>query len=109
MDVQHGLELFVGGLLNDIVPGEAGVVHDDVDRAEAVEHRGDELLRELRLGDVSRQVLRAGQGGGGFARGHFIQVIDEDGSASGGEAGGNCVPDTPRGARYQRRLSFQRE
>ena len=48
MDVEHRLELLVGRLLNDAVPAVAGVVDDDVERAESIERGRDECVGKRR-------------------------------------------------------------
>jgi len=53
VDVQHRLELLVGHLVGDTVPGVAGVVDDDVHRAEGFVGGGHELLCGFRLGHVT--------------------------------------------------------
>jgi hypothetical protein len=54
-DVEHGLELAVGHLVDDAVPGIAGVVDQDVELAEAVDRRLDELLGHPVRGQVARE------------------------------------------------------
>jgi hypothetical protein len=56
VDVQHGLELLVGGLLDDRIPGVACVVDDDVDRAEGVERRIDDGGGRGGVGEVAGEV-----------------------------------------------------
>ena len=54
VDVEHRLELLVGHPVGDAVPGVAGVVDADVDRAERVDGGGDELVGGAGLGQVTR-------------------------------------------------------
>ncbi len=53
MNLEHCLELFVGGLLNDVVPGVAGVVDEDIEAAAFAYGGVDEKLGEIRRGDVA--------------------------------------------------------
>ena len=53
MDVEHRLELLVGHPVDDAVPGVAGVVDDDVDRAEGLDPGGDQLVGGVGLGQVA--------------------------------------------------------
>ena len=46
VDVQHGVPLLVRHLLDDVVPGIAGIVDDDVEPALAVDAGRDEAFGE---------------------------------------------------------------
>ena len=86
VDVEHRLELLVGHPVGDAVPGVAGVVDDDVDRAEGVDRGGDQLVGGAGLGQV------AGVDGGfavDLARGLLgdvgVEVVDQHLGALAGE------------------------
>ena len=49
VDVEHGLELLVGHLLDRRVPGVAGIVDDDVEPAECIDGGADEPIGKARL------------------------------------------------------------
>ncbi|MNT51778.1 hypothetical protein D3C72_1887640 [compost metagenome] len=53
MAVDDGVPLLVGHLLDDVVPGVAGVVDDDVDALEILDSRLDQALREIRGGHAA--------------------------------------------------------
>ena len=59
MNVQHGLKLLVGHLLNDVVPDVAGVVDDDVEGAEGGDGGIHQLLRKVGRGEIAGQPARA--------------------------------------------------
>ncbi len=54
VNVEHRLKLLVARLLNDVVPGVAGVVDDNVQASEGLDSLGDETLRQRRVGKVAR-------------------------------------------------------
>ena len=53
MDVEDGVPLLVAHLLDDRVPGVAGVVHHDMAVAEGVDRGLDDAVAEVGLGDVA--------------------------------------------------------
>ena len=53
MAVDDGVPLFVAHLLDDVVPGIARVVDDDVDAAERLQCGLDQAFTEVRLGDIA--------------------------------------------------------
>ena len=47
MDIEHVLKLLVGGLLNDAVPGVAGIIDDDVEAAQFRDGAIDQMPEEM--------------------------------------------------------------
>ncbi|MOA03019.1 hypothetical protein D3C78_1225010 [compost metagenome] len=89
MAVDYGIPLLFGNLLDHVVPGEAGVVDDDVDAAEGIQSSLHATVTEVGGGHVA-------QAGDGIAaestdfRDHFIgrsliEVVDHDLGAFFGE------------------------
>ena len=109
VDVEHRLELLVGHLVGDAVPGVAGVVDDDVDGAEGVDRGGDELVGGAGLGQV------AGVDGGfavDLARGLLgdvgVEVVDQNLGALAGEQLGGRPADPPRRPGDDRRFPIKK-
>jgi len=113
VDIEHGQELLVRGLLNDVVPGVAGVVDDDLETAEAFDGRIYKALRKGGIGDVAGEGggASAGLRDGGFGLGGWngVQVIDHYGSAVFGKLFGNRAADAAAGARDQGSLLVESE
>ena len=63
MNVEHGLELLVGCLLDDVVPGVSGVVDDNIQRAEPRHSRADQFLREFGCGNIAGHGFGVPSGG----------------------------------------------
>jgi hypothetical protein len=53
VNVEHGLELLVRGLLNDAVPGVTRIVNQYVYRAKGVQRRLNHLVRESRPREIT--------------------------------------------------------
>ena len=53
MDIQHHLELLVGGLVEHTVKGISGVVDNNVDLAKGLDGLGYEALGEGKVGNIS--------------------------------------------------------
>ena len=113
MDVEHGLELLVGGLLDDAVPAVAGIVDDDVESAEAIESGGDEGVGERGFGEIAgdggnlpaaagERPLRLGQG-------RLFQIVQQHRRARVRELGRDGAADAAAGAGDQGSLAFERE
>jgi hypothetical protein len=86
VDVEHRLELLVGHVVDDSVPGVAGVVDEDVDLPERV----DGLLHDVVAGAGLGQVARHGDGLAADLRRRLlgdvaVDVVDRDLGALGGE------------------------
>jgi hypothetical protein len=62
VDVEHGLPLLVGHLLDDGVPGVAGVVDDDVQPAEGRDGRVDKAGGEVGVGHAADEGNRGAAG-----------------------------------------------
>ena len=113
VDIEHREVLFVGSFLDDVVPGIAGVVDDDVEAAECGERGIDELLRKVRSGDVAREVR--GEAAGlldgflSFGGRVGIEIVDHDGSAGCGELLGDGAADAAARAGNEGCLVFERE
>ncbi len=79
MNIEHGLKLLICGLLNDVVPGVAGIVDDDVERPESSHGGGDQFLRKIGRRDISGQRLRVAAGlidqHSGFENRIAIQIV----------------------------------
>ena len=78
VDVQHRLELLVGGPVGDPVPGVARVVDADVDAAEGIDRGGDQLV----AGAVGGQVTREDRGLAADLRSRLfgdvpVEVVDQ--------------------------------
>ncbi|MCY1445465.1 hypothetical protein D9M71_619800 [compost metagenome] len=111
MAVQNRVPLFVAHLLDDVVPGETGVVDDDVDAAKRIEGRLDDAIAKVR----GRHVTDAG--GGIAAQGtdfgnHFfgrclVQVVDDDLGALLGEFQRNAAADATAGTGNDRDFAFK--
>jgi hypothetical protein len=99
VDVEHGLELLVGHLLDDVVPGVSGVVDNDVDPAECGERGIDELLRKFRMrhttGKRGSAAAGCANGGLGLTGWSGIQIVDHHGSAAGGQLFRDRPSDSP--------------
>ena len=111
MDVEHGLELLVGHLLDRRVPGVAGIVDDDVEPAEGVGCSSHEAVGKARLGDaaVDRDGIatrRPDLVGNGVTR-RGIKIVDDDARALAGELERNGPSDAAPGSGDQRDLSFE--
>src|SRR5512132_2510497 len=91
--VEHGVPLVVGHLLDHAVPRVAGVVHDDVEPAEALDRRANEACRKIGLRHVTRARRRLAALPFDGARrriGHgLVDVVQHDACALGGELGGD--------------------
>ena len=93
--VDDRVPLLVAHLLDHVVPGVAGVVDDDVDRAEVVDRGLDEAIGEIGRRDA------ADAGDGFTAQGtdfsdHFfgragVQVVDHDARAVAGQLQGDTA------------------
>ena len=85
MHVHDRLELLVGHLLDDAVPGVAGVVDDDVETTEAVERRGHEAVAEVRRGDIARAHRRFATSRANllsdFECGRLVEIVHDDARA----------------------------
>ena len=109
VDLEHRLELLVAHLVDDAVPGVAGVVDDRVDRAERLDRGLDELV----AGALGGQV--AAEDGGlavDLARGLLgdvaVDVVDQDLGALGDEQLRRRPADAARRARDDRRLAVEK-
>ena len=109
VDLEHRLELLVAHLVDDSVPGVAGVVDDRVDRAERLDRGLDELV----AGSLGGQV--AAEDGGlavDLARGLLgdvaVDVVDQDLGALGDEQLSRRPADPARRARDDRRLAVEK-
>jgi hypothetical protein len=114
VDVQHGLELLVGGLLDDRVPGVACVVDDDVDRAEGAERRSDDGGGRGGIGDVAGNRADArGRVELGFELGCggresvFVEVVEHDAGAGREQALGDGATDSAGGAGDEGGAAFE--
>ncbi|MGC4048325.1 MAG: hypothetical protein QM757_01225 [Paludibaculum sp.] len=85
--LRHGLEVGDPGVVDEDVDGAKGGF-GGVEEAADVGHFGDVGLHS-EAADLSRESFGLGSGAG---------VVDDDPGAFGGEAGGDGVPDTARGA-----------
>ena len=111
MAVQDGVPLLVGHFLDDVVPGVAGIVHDDVEALVGL-HRGcDEPVREIGGGDVADAGdSLAAQGldlGDGLQGRRLVQVVDHDAGAFGGELQRNGPANAASGSGDQRDLAVK--
>src|SRR5947209_11251677 len=59
VNVQHRLKLLVGRLLNDVVPGVTGIIHEDVETAQPLDGVINQLLWKLGIGKVASEVSRS--------------------------------------------------
>ncbi|MNS70404.1 hypothetical protein D3C72_1037470 [compost metagenome] len=111
MHGQDLVPLLVGHFLDDVVPGVAGVVDDDIDATKAVHGGFDEAVGEVCSGDATHT-------GDGVATGstnlgdHFfgrsgIQVIDHDFRAVTGQLQGDATTDATTGTGHQGYFSFK--
>ena len=82
MNIEDGLELFVGHLLNDIVPRVPSVVDDDVRYAPGVHGRRDEALSKPGFNDTAGAThgfsARGAQQFKCFLSRFFIQIVHHD-------------------------------
>ena len=80
VNVEDGVPLLVAHLLDDRVPGVAGVVHDDVAVAEGIDRRLDDAVAEVGLGDVAvaghRLAAHLLDLGDGLLRRRLVDVVD---------------------------------
>jgi len=80
VDVEHGPELVVAGVLDGRIPGVAGVVDDDVEAAETLQGRGHEPFAEVGRGHVAGEGQRLAPGrhdlGDHGVRRTGIEVVD---------------------------------
>ena len=85
MDVEDVVPLLVGHVLDGAVPGEAGVVDDDVEAAEGLDRGADEAVAEIRRGHVAGadrgRAAEVSDGGGGLLGGSGVEVVDHDAGA----------------------------
>ena len=80
VDVEDGVPLLVAHLLDDRVPGVAGVVHHDMAVAEGVDRGLDDAVAEVGLGDVAvaghRLAAQLGDLGDGLLGRRLVDVVD---------------------------------
>ncbi|MNT61961.1 hypothetical protein D3C72_1996420 [compost metagenome] len=109
--VQDGVPLLVAHLLHHVVPGEAGVVDDDVDALEIAHRRVDEAVGKVRCGHVAH----AGHGFDahclqfldGLLRRLGVQVIDDQARAFACQPHGDGVADAAARTGDQCHLAFK--
>ena len=110
MDVQHGLELFVGHFLNDVVPDIAGVVDDDVERAKGGDGGVHQLLGEVRRREIPNQPLRASAClGGSLLQRHFVNIREHHRRAACREFLGHGASNAASRSGDQRGFAFEGE
>ena len=85
VDVEDRVPLLVAHLLDDRVPGVAGIVHDDMAVAERVDRRLDDAIAEVGLGDVAvaghRLAAHLDDLGDGLLRRRIVDIVDHDAGA----------------------------
>src|SRR5438128_2431238 len=91
MYVENCLELFVGHVLNDAVPGKAGVVDDDVDGTEFGDRGVDEPLGEPIVGNApdarEHRCSSATERGRRLDNRVIVAIVEDDAGALRGELG----------------------
>ena len=89
VDAEHGQVLLVGGFLDDVVPGVAGVVDDDVEAAKVFHGGADETIGKAGLGHaaIDRDRLAAGclDFGDDRVTRRGVEIVDHDTSALAGK------------------------
>ncbi|MCY1438861.1 hypothetical protein D9M71_550770 [compost metagenome] len=108
--VDNGVPLLVGHLLDDVVPGVAGVVDDDVD-ATIVLHGGlDETVSEVGSGHTADAGHSLATGVADFCNDVFgrssVEIIDHDLGAVSGQLQGDATTDTAAGTGDQGDFTF---
>lgn len=111
MDGQHRLELLVRHSLNDVVPGIARVVYDDVERPESVHGSCDDTVAEIRRGHVACADHGGAAIGGDLGRSGVgdisVEIVDDQFRTLGRELPGNCLADALAGSGDDRHLSLE--
>jgi hypothetical protein len=95
MAVENGVPLLVAHLLDDVVPGVAGVVDDDVQSLVLLDGGADKALGKVGVGDIAH----AGNGlaahlayqGQGLIGGFGIEVVDDQACAFAGQLEGDAA------------------
>ena len=110
VDIQHLLPILVAEAHGNGVPGEAGVVHQDIDLTQSGLGIGHQLVRACWIGEVGRQHQTAlieplGQ----RLQRRQLGASQRNRSPLGMERGGDGAPDTAGGAGHQRLLAAQIE
>ncbi|MNN67324.1 hypothetical protein D3C81_1829500 [compost metagenome] len=112
MAVDNGVPLLVGHFLDDVIPGESGVVDDNVDATERVQCRFNATLAEIRRCDVTdagsrfpphRLNLR-----NDFVSRLLVQVIDDDPGSLTGELQRHTTSDATAGTGDNGHFAFER-
>lgn len=106
VDVEHRVPLLVGRRFNSAVPDISGIVHHDIDRAEAVERRRDEAFGKLGVRHAARDRLRFLaqflDRRHGFAGRALVKIIENDLRAFARQLHRHTQPDPAPGTGHKR-------
>ena len=110
MDVEDGVPLLVGHLLDDRVPGVAGIVHHDMAAAEGVDRGLDDAVAEVGLGDVAgaghRLAAQLLDLGDGLLGRRVVDVVDHHPGAVAHQAQRDLLADAAARAGDDRHLAI---